>query len=176
MPALELYVEPVRLRNMASAGDFILELPAVGLGRIPLRQLTCVLRVPRVPGARRAVIDTGAPLSHFPHQVWAHEFNWREGRDFDILPVVGDPTLRGQLLGYSYTFRLARLRVPVTLAGQNLSGPRLQVDSLVTQFSSSPSRAARRSSCSVCGAAYSTTAGWRSPPPPTATRPAALEF
>jgi hypothetical protein len=90
--------------------------------------------VPPIPGAKRAIIDTGAPLSSFPHQVWANEFRWREGRDFDTLPVAGNPPLVGQTLSFRYSFRLVRLRVPVTLAGRDLTGPRLQVDSLVTQL------------------------------------------
>jgi hypothetical protein len=134
VPSLDLYVDPIRISALAGGGDIRLDPPTAGLPRVPLRQLSCALRVPPIPGAKRAIIDTGAPLSLFPHQVWADEYRWREGRDFDILTVAGNPPLRGHMLGLRYAFRLARLRVPITLAGQNLTGPRLQIDSLVTQL------------------------------------------
>lgn len=134
MPRVELIVEPVEIRGVAADGDIPLEPPQPGLARVPLRRLTCYLRVPLVPGAQRAVIDTGAPISYFPHQIWANDFRWREGRDFDILPIAGNPPLVGQTLGFRYPFRLARLRVPIILAGRDLRAPRLQVDSLVTQL------------------------------------------
>lgn len=134
MPALDLYVDTVRLGVSAPTGDYRIAPTTRGVGRIPLRQLSCALRVPPIPGAKRAIIDTGAPLSLFPHHTWANEFRWREGRDFDVLPVAGDPPLTGRVLSHRYAFRLARLRVPITLAGRDLAGPRLQVDSLVTQL------------------------------------------
>jgi hypothetical protein len=134
LPRVELIIEPVEIRGVADDGDISLDPPQPGLARVPLRRLTCYLRVPLVPGAQRAVIDTGAALSYFPHQVWANDFRWREGRDFDTLPVAGNPPLVGQTLGFRYSFRLVRLRVPVTLAGRDLTAPRLQVDSLVTQL------------------------------------------
>lgn len=134
MPALDLYVEPIRLGGSAPTGEYRIAPTTREVERVPLRQLSCLLRVPPIPGAKRAILDTGAPLSHFPHQVWANEFNWREGRDFHVLPVAGNPPLVGQTLGFRYSFRLVRLRVPVVLAGRDLTAPRLQVDSLVTQL------------------------------------------
>ena len=134
MPRIELVTQPMTPPGTTVNGDWPLAAPSRGLRRIPLRRLTCFLRVPPIPGAKRAIIDTGAPLTYFPHQVWANEFNWREGRDFDILPVVGNPPLVGQTLSSLYAFRLARLRVPIFLAGRDLTGPRLQIDSLVTQL------------------------------------------
>jgi hypothetical protein len=41
---------------------------------------------------------------------------------------------RGQVLQYRYSFRLARLRVPVVLLGMDLKGDRLTLDSLVCQL------------------------------------------
>jgi hypothetical protein len=134
LPRIELISQAVTLPGTTADGDWPLATPLPDLRRIPLRRLTCFLRVPPISGAKRAIIDTGAPLSLFPHQVWAGDFGWREGRDFDVLPVAGNPPLIGQALSYRYAFRLARLRVTITLAGRGLSGPRLQVDSLVTQL------------------------------------------
>ncbi len=48
--------------------------------------------------------------------------------------MAGNAPLVGQTLGFRYSFRLARLRVPIFLAGRDLAGPRLQIDSLVTQL------------------------------------------
>lgn len=134
MPRIELISEAAPASGTTADGDWPLAAPPPGLRRIPLRRLTCYLRVPPIPGARKAISDTGAPLSLFPHHVWSAHYNWREGRDFDILPVAGDPPLTGQLLSHRYSFRLARLRIPIFLAGKDLTGPRLQIDSLVTQL------------------------------------------
>jgi hypothetical protein len=134
VPALDLFMEPIRMAGATQAGNLPLNPSAWPLRRVPLRRLSCTLRVPPIPGAQRAFIDTGAALSQFPHHVWANQFNWRAGRDYDELTVTGNPPLRGQTLGFNYAFRLVRLRVPVFLGGRDLAGPRLQVDSLVTQL------------------------------------------
>jgi hypothetical protein len=134
VPALNLFVSAPRVGSLVPGGNLGLEPPLPGLDRVLLRQLVCSLRVPPVPGAYEAVLDTGAPLTIFPHSLWSGQFNWRAGRDFDELSVSGIASLTGQVLGYRYPCRLARLRVPVELAGRDLKGDRLRLDSLVCQL------------------------------------------
>jgi hypothetical protein len=135
VPVLDLFVSPPLSGSPAPGGNLDLDPPVPGLNRILLRQLVCSLRVPPIPGAYEAVIDTGAPLSVFPHALWYHPFGWRVGRDFDELSVAGiGTTLQGQVLGYRYSCRLARLRVPVELAGRDPKGARLRLDALVCQL------------------------------------------
>jgi hypothetical protein len=83
----------------------------------------------------RPRIDTRALLTVFPYQVWKNDFAWQAGRDFDEISIAGiGTTLTGQVLHHRYTCRLARLRVPAELAGSNLKGDRLRIDSLVCQL------------------------------------------
>jgi hypothetical protein len=131
LPALELLIAKVGLAGALSQTDLPLDPPVPGLNRVPLRRLYCWLRVLAIPGARVAYLDTGAPLTVFPRQVWKNEFNWQAGRDYEELSVAGIGTLRGQVLGYRYSCRLARLKVPVELAGHDPKGNRLRLDSLV---------------------------------------------
>lgn len=134
MPALELFVRPP-LRFTPPDGDLVLSPAVSGLNRVLIRELSCTLRVPPIPGAYHAILDTGAPLTVFPRDLWDHQFKWRAGRDYDELSVAGIGTvLTGQVLGYRYSFRLARLRVPVELAGRDPKGDRLRLDSLVCQL------------------------------------------
>jgi hypothetical protein len=119
--------------NLPAGGILPLDPPLAGLSRVLLRRLTCNLRVPPTPGVKLALVDTGAPLALFPHDVWAHDYGWQVGRDFDELSVPG-LSLSGQVLQYRYSFRLARLRMPIVLSGKSLTGDRLQLDSLVCQF------------------------------------------
>lgn len=135
MPVLDLLVEPFPVANLPANGNLPLDPPLTGLNRVLLRRLYCRLRVPTIPGARSAIIDTGAPLTIFPHTVWYHDFGWRAGRDFDELTIAGvGTTLQGQVLGHRFTCRLARLRVGVELAGRDPKGDRLRLDSLVCQL------------------------------------------
>lgn len=134
MPALDLYAKPLRVRDLSADGNLVLDPPLPGLPRVLLRRLTCLLRVPTVPGAREAVLDTGAPLTVFPFDVWSREYRWQAGRDYDPLSVAGVAgVLHGQVLQHRYQCRLARLRVPVELAGRSLN-VRLRLDSLVVQL------------------------------------------
>jgi hypothetical protein len=135
MPALELFVEPFPVANLPADGNLPLDPPLPGLNRVLLRRLYCRLRVPPIPGAMSAIIDTGAPLSIFPHTVWYHQFGWRAGRDYDELTIAGvGGTLQGQVLGHRFGCRLARLRASVELAGRDPKGDRLRIDSLVCQL------------------------------------------
>jgi hypothetical protein len=133
LPTLDLLVEQISLAGVS--GDLLLAPPLPGLSRVLLRRLYCWLRVSPIPGAKVAYLDTGAPLTVFPYQVWKNDFNWQAGRDYDELSVAGLGTaLTGQVLGYRYPCRLARLRVPVEFAGRDLKGDRFRIDSLVCQL------------------------------------------
>lgn len=135
VPSLELFVGPPGSPTSPAAGNLDLAPPLPGLSRVLLRRLSCTLRAPPAPGAFRAVVDTGAPITLFPHAIWSGLFNWRAGRDYDELAVAGlGTTLRGSVAGGRYAFRLARLRVPVELAGATPGGPRLRLDGLVCQL------------------------------------------
>ncbi len=134
MPALELFVRPP-LRFIPPDGNLVLSPAIPGLNRVLIRELSCVLRVPLISGGYHAILDTGAPLTIFPRDLWDHQFHWQAGRDYDELSVAGIGTaLTGQVLGYRYSCRLARLRVPVELAGRDPKGDRLRLDALVCQL------------------------------------------
>lgn len=133
MPALDLFVSaPARL--LPTDGILVVDPPLPGLPRVLIRQLVCTLRAPPAAGAFEAVLDTGAPLSIFPHHLWSGHFSWRAGRDYEEIAVAGGYSLTGRVLHHRYSLRLARLRVPVVLAGTNLQGDRLTIDSLVCQL------------------------------------------
>lgn len=135
MPSLELIVDALDAVGLPADGNLVLDPPLPDLNRVLLRRLICWLRVPQIPGAKSAVLDTGAPISIFPHKVWFSDFGWRAGRDYDEICVTDlGTTFAGHVLSYRYSFRLARLRAPVILAGKNLGGDRLQLDSLVCQL------------------------------------------
>lgn len=98
-------------------------------------RLSCNYRIPRVPGVREAILDTGAPLSLIPRWLWRDQFNWREGVHFDVCHFVGlGPWLDAQLLGTSFRCRIVRLKVPVEVAGTNLRGPRFSVENMIAQL------------------------------------------
>jgi len=134
MPALDLIVEKLDISGLPDDGNLPLYPPLTGLSRVLLRRLSCQLRVPPIPGAYKAVLDTGAPLTIFPHKLWHDQFRWQAGRDYDDLTVAGVPALQGQVLGHRFSFRLARLRVSVELAGRDPKGDRVRLDSMVCQL------------------------------------------
>lgn len=135
MPALDLFVTPPDLQLLPATGNLPLDSPLPGLNRVLLRRLSCLFRAPPSPGAFRAIVDTGAPLTVIPHRLWDGQFHWQPGRDFDEISIAGvGSVLRGQVLGHRYSCRLARLRMPVELAGRNPRGDRLRLDSLVCQL------------------------------------------
>lgn len=133
MPVLDLFVGAPD-SCIVPNGEFDLVPPVPGLNRVLVRELSCSLRVPPHSGAFKAVLDTGAPLTIFPRSLWDFHFHWQAGRDYDELTVAGVGTLTGRVLHHHYSLRLARLRVPIELAGRDPKGDRLRLDSLVCQL------------------------------------------
>jgi hypothetical protein len=132
VPVLDLFVDPFPVAGLSSSGNLDLAVPLPSLNRVLLQRLYCSLRAPPVPGAYKCVLDTGAPLSIFPYDMWHDWFGWRAGREFDELTIAGvSAPLTAQILGHQFPSKLARLRVPVELCGRNLAGDRLRLDSLV---------------------------------------------
>ncbi len=106
MPTLHL--------SAVQLGPQLLVTPPVG-GRqpVPRAQLRCLLRPPGYLMPQDGVIDTGAPLTCFPRSVWDR---FTEGTGFEWWPfdaAVLAPT--GQMAGWRYTFRMARLLAPLTV-------------------------------------------------------------
>src|SRR6478672_9492347 len=89
MPSLDLFIRKVEVVGLTDDWMLPLDPPLLGLNRVLLRRLYCLLRVAPIPGAQIAYLDTGAPLTVFPHAVWYHHFGWRVGRDFDQLIIAG---------------------------------------------------------------------------------------
>lgn len=134
MPTLNLLTDHLDLIGLPADGNLTLDPPLPGLDRVLLRRLYCWLRVPPISGASVAYLDTGAPLTIFPHRLWHDQFRWQAGRDYDELRVAGAPPITGQVLGHRFSFRLARLRVWVELAGRDPKGDRVRLDSMVCQL------------------------------------------
>jgi hypothetical protein len=135
---LQVLVDKVDAAGLPSNGNLRLDPPLPGLSRVLLRRLYCWFRAPPAPGAYEAIVDTGAPLTVIPHRLWNGQFRWQPGRDFDEMSIAGvGSVLRGRVLGRRYSCRLARLRVPVELAGRNPRGDRLRLDSFVCQLAES---------------------------------------
>jgi hypothetical protein len=138
MPALNLFVDAVQVRNLPPDGNLILDPRVPRLDRVLLRRLSCVMRAPPVRGIFEAILDPGSPLSLFPYRIWHDTFHWQAGRDYDELSIAGiGKTLQGQVLNHTYTCRLARLRRTIELSGTNLKGDRLKLDTLVCQLADS---------------------------------------
>src|SRR6185437_5440651 len=134
MPFLELFAQPKQGVDLPTDGNLSIDPPLAGLDSIRLRHLSCMVRVAPVPGVEFAYLDTGAPISIIPHRIWTGKYGWKAGEDFEVLNVRGMSSLSGQVLGHRYSFRFARLRVPLELAGKNLKSKRLRIDSLVCQL------------------------------------------
>lgn len=135
MPTLELYVKEVRVAKIAPHGFFQLKSTFDGLNRVLLRRLTCLLRSAGGQGIWEAIIDPGSPLTLLPYSVWSEKFNWQPGIDYDELEVDNaDTPLTGKVRGHTFSFKLARLRVPIELIGKDLTGPRIRVESLIVQL------------------------------------------
>jgi hypothetical protein len=98
-------------------------------------RLFCNFRVPPVPGAWEAVLDTGAPLSLIPRERWRDQFCWREGVHFEVCDFAGlGPFIDSQLLSHAFRCRIVRLKVPVEVSGPNPRDPRFRIDNLIAQL------------------------------------------
>lgn len=134
VPSLDLIIRRLRVAGTDRDGNWPLAASPPGLPRVPVRRLIAMVRCPPHAGAYEIVLDTGAPLSVLPSNLWAEKWGWRPGRDFDELLVVGiGSRLRGSVAGGSYTGRLVRARVPLDLSGPT-AGPRLRLDGLIVQL------------------------------------------
>jgi hypothetical protein len=130
----------VRLSTVPRGRPFTV-VPRPGRLLIPRVQLRCLIRVPNVLLPRDGVIDTGAPLTHFPQAIWTA---FREGIDFEWLPFPsGGQPPTGQVVNWRFTYRMARFLVPLTLMDYTT-----QIDrpSVVAQFADTdpPSPAGQR--------------------------------
>jgi hypothetical protein len=145
MPSFPLIVRGMPLTQRAGQPDEIqfdrgilpLSAPLADppVHRVLNLRMFCNYRVPRVPGAREAILDTGAPLSLIPRWLWRDQFGWREGVHFDVCDFAGlGPFLDAQLLSHVYRCRIVRLKVPVEVAGTDLRGPRFTVENMIVQF------------------------------------------
>jgi hypothetical protein len=99
--------------------------------------------VPGFPLPQDTIIDTGAPLTIFPERIWSQ---FQPGIDYDFLPFVGAPPAMARVLGWQFTFRIARFRVPLGLMDAGLTTRIARLD-VIAQF------------------ATGDPAGWRSIPP-----------
>jgi hypothetical protein len=114
-----------------------------GILDIPRLRFHCLIEVPGFLLPREALIDTGAPLTIFPEKIWS---KFQFGTDYDILPLVGAPAAPARVLGWQFTYQIARFRVPLALldAALTIRVPRPDV---IAQF------------------ATGNPTGWRSIPP-----------
>lgn len=98
----------------------------------PRVQFRCFLRLPNVLAPRDAVIDTGAPFTIFPEEVWRP---LRAGTDFEWLPFApGFAPPAARTPGWTFTYRFARFLLPV---GLHDGRTELHRDGLIAQFADS---------------------------------------
>ena len=147
MPALDLLIEEPSVVGLPAEGNLVLDPPLPGLNRVLLRRLFCWLRVPPVPGAKVAYLDTGARGSPFSRiRFGSTTSTGKPGRDFDELSVAG--------IGTTLTGQAARFRYLVPARGRGCrSNSRTRPEGLLRSGSirscaSSRTRVVRRSSSS----------------------------
>lgn len=93
-------------------------------------RLYALLEVPGLLLPRDAIVDSGSPLTVFPEAIWSL---CQPGRDFELLPFVGRPPQPARVLGWSFTFRIARFLRPLAFVDANL-GTRVERPGAVVQF------------------------------------------
>ena len=143
MPALELFVkEPDRC--IVPDGNLDLDPPVAGLSRVLIRELSCSLRVPPHPGAYKAVVDTGAPLTVFPRDLWHDRFGWQAGATSTNSPSLASRHFRGR---YSATATRSGWRGCGCRWNSPAATRRATGCGSTRSCASSPTPAARRSSC-----------------------------
>jgi hypothetical protein len=87
--------------------------PGGGALQAPRVRFLCLARLPGFMMPRDGIIDTGAPHTCFPLALWSQ---FQEGTDFEWLPFEpGYQPPVGVMLGWRYTFRMARFLVPLAL-------------------------------------------------------------
>ncbi|MBA4065174.1 MAG: hypothetical protein C0501_15955 [Isosphaera sp.] len=80
---------------------------------VPRPQLRCLVKLPGALLPQDGVIDTGAPLTTVPEDLWRP---LQAGTDYEwLIFPPGTPTPVGVMAHWRYTFRLARFLAPVTL-------------------------------------------------------------
>lgn len=76
-------------------------------------QFRCLISLPNTLLPQDGVIDTGAPFTCFPEDLWTR---FRVGVDFEWLSFpAGTATPTGTMANWRYTFQFARFLVPLTL-------------------------------------------------------------
>src|SRR4051794_40229831 len=76
-------------------------------------QFRCLVGLPSTLLPQDGVIDTGAPFTSFPEDMWKR---FRVGIDFEWLSFpAGIPTPTGTMANWRYAFQFARFLVPLTL-------------------------------------------------------------
>lgn len=89
---------------------------------VPQVQFRCFVRFPNSLLPKDAVIDTGAPLTFVPEDVWRP---LRPGMDYEWLPFVpGAVPPLARLAGWQFAFEMARFLGPVSLLDYATEVPR----------------------------------------------------
>ncbi|MCI0705657.1 MAG: hypothetical protein L0241_31745 [Planctomycetia bacterium] len=132
----------IRLVTGQWANPLDVDLPAGGSLSIPQPQFRCLLRLPNQVLPKDAIIDTGAPLTCIPQDIWD---SLRVGVDYEWLPfAAGMQPPSARIAGWQFTFRIARFLVPVSLLDYSTEVERPDV---ICQFADGnpPSYAGRKS-------------------------------
>jgi hypothetical protein len=131
---------PTLRLSVTNQGMLPLALPAGGTLQVPRIRFHCLARLPQFTMPRDGIIDTGAPLSCFPFSLWGR---FHLGTDYEWLPFEpGFTPPVGQMVGWRYTFRMARFLVPIGLMDLTTEATRSEV---IAQFADNdpPARAGR---------------------------------
>ena len=95
------------------ANPLYVDLPGGGSLAIPQPQFRCLIRLPNQLLPKDALIDTGAPFTFLPEEVW---MPLRVGSDYEWLPfTAGTRPPPARIAGWQFTFRIARFLAPLTL-------------------------------------------------------------
>jgi hypothetical protein len=117
-------VPQLALRSFPSGNS----IPLVPL-TAPRVQLRCWVRVPGFATPRDGIVDTGSPFSWVPEAIWQR---FVFGTDYEWLPYApGYVPPRTNTAGWSFSFRFARLLVPLVLLDSATAFPRCDV---IAQF------------------------------------------
>lgn len=134
----------IRLTTGQWANPLDVDLPGGGSLAVHQPQFRCLLRLPNALLPKDAVIDTGAPFTFFPEEVWRP---LRVGVDYEWLPFATNTSPPpARIAGWQFTFRIARFLLPVTLLDYTTTVERHDV---VAAFADSNPRAARKSLPSI---------------------------